>query len=467
MNVETVFLGHKTFLLSDQIKFAQYSGDKNPIHIDPTEARKTIAGECIVHGIHAFLWALSLLAARENTIPKAYRVTFKNAVNLNKDVHCTWDRASQRLKIIGQYDELLVSIKGKGALQLPTNQDNLILNAPKKLNSPRKTQVEGFSVGACFESECGGDFSLGDDLFPDLNKKLGAYLTYEIAILSNIVGMQIPGLRSLFTSCEIDIRREDIAPVYSVESFDSRFNKIDLEYSGKNLTAKMEAFVRPENVAPLNCIEIKEKLKFTGRFDGRRVLVIGGSRGIGAWVAKVVGILGGDVTITYSLGEEEAAAVCSDINTNTKSNAESCRFDVTKDRYKDHFNENFDDFYYFATPRIFGKKSSVFEQDRYDLLFEFYCTIFKKIAIEFIENGGSKIFYPSTIAVEQDIKGLEEYKKAKLAGEQICLNLEQSSNVKVIIDRLDRVRTDQTLSISNAPALSPLDAAEDSVRKML
>ena len=45
-------IGKRKFSLSDQLDFSDFSGDINPIHIDPIEARKTIAGGCVVHGVN-------------------------------------------------------------------------------------------------------------------------------------------------------------------------------------------------------------------------------------------------------------------------------------------------------------------------------------------------------------------------------------------------------------------------------
>ena len=47
----SLVLAVKTFTLEDQLEFARFSGDRNPIHIDPVAARRTLTGQCIVHGI--------------------------------------------------------------------------------------------------------------------------------------------------------------------------------------------------------------------------------------------------------------------------------------------------------------------------------------------------------------------------------------------------------------------------------
>ena len=61
MTRSKILLGSTSFDLDKQILFSKLSGDINPIHLDFIEARKSIAGECIVHGIHSFLWSIELL----------------------------------------------------------------------------------------------------------------------------------------------------------------------------------------------------------------------------------------------------------------------------------------------------------------------------------------------------------------------------------------------------------------------
>ena len=466
MKSSEVVLGERCFTLDDQVRFSQFSGDRNPIHIDQIQARKTHAGECVVHGIHVFLWALQLLISRTSKIPNYLKIKFHGQIELDKRIRCLWSEKSKCLNIIGSHDEVMISIMCEGMVDSDLSSEGLPLRNQKKLKYPNDTKSK-YSVGSvCFESIYGGEVSLAEELFPQLSKRVGLYLVYEIAVLSNIVGMQIPGSRSIFISCVIKFRRENIAPFYKIMGFDGRFGKVDLEYSGRNLDAVMGTFIRPKGAPVQSCINIQKKLDSSAILKGRKVLILGGSRGIGAWVAKIIGCLGGDVTISYVVGEDEASAVCCDINNNTPSDSKAQKFDITKDNFEDCFKEKFEDLFYFPTPKIFGKKSSVFEQERYDLFHQFYCLSFEKISKSFSRNGGSNIFYPSTVAVEQNIKELEEYKKAKEIGEKICTQIEQSLSIRVLVERLDRVHTDQTLNILNSPALDPFDVSVGIVNKM-
>jgi acyl dehydratase len=46
-----VKLGRRTYSLTDQERFAEFSGDFNPLHLDPVEARRELLGDVAGHEI--------------------------------------------------------------------------------------------------------------------------------------------------------------------------------------------------------------------------------------------------------------------------------------------------------------------------------------------------------------------------------------------------------------------------------
>ena len=79
---------HYSFSLKDQISFAELSGDYNPVHIDPVKARRTNFGSPVVHGVHALLWALENLVAKESGYLKlvSLKTHFNKAISLDEVV---------------------------------------------------------------------------------------------------------------------------------------------------------------------------------------------------------------------------------------------------------------------------------------------------------------------------------------------------------------------------------------------
>src|ERR1700724_4741424 len=54
-------VAERDFVAVDQEHFAAVCGDRNPIHMDPVAARRTLVGFPVVHGVHALLWGLDSL----------------------------------------------------------------------------------------------------------------------------------------------------------------------------------------------------------------------------------------------------------------------------------------------------------------------------------------------------------------------------------------------------------------------
>src|SRR5664279_3725495 len=81
-------LAQRKFRPTDQKRFASVSGDHNPMHVDALQARRTLAGAPVVHGIHLLLWALDSLAnAQPGLAPlRSLRVQFNKFVYLDERV---------------------------------------------------------------------------------------------------------------------------------------------------------------------------------------------------------------------------------------------------------------------------------------------------------------------------------------------------------------------------------------------
>ena len=64
--MNTVFLKKIKFNYDDQKKFAVFSGDYNPIHLDKITSRRSFTGNIIVHGVNIFLNMLELMVKKKN-----------------------------------------------------------------------------------------------------------------------------------------------------------------------------------------------------------------------------------------------------------------------------------------------------------------------------------------------------------------------------------------------------------------
>src|ERR1035441_10498422 len=81
-------IAKRSFSFTDQERFASFSGDRNPMHLDALQARRTQAGAPVVHGINLLLWALDSLAEAQPDLPPlcGLRAHFNKFVYLDECV---------------------------------------------------------------------------------------------------------------------------------------------------------------------------------------------------------------------------------------------------------------------------------------------------------------------------------------------------------------------------------------------
>ena len=135
---------------------------------------------------------------------------------------------------------------------------------------------------------------------------------------------------------------------------------------------------------------IEKKIKKKINLENINILIIGGSRGIGAWITKLVTISGANVTMTYSSGKKEAELIKSDL-LSIGLNCKIKKLSIS-DKHKIKLpSGKFDHLYYFPTPKIFGKQSDIFDTLLYKKYELFYSLKFESIALNYISKGLSKI----------------------------------------------------------------------------
>jgi hypothetical protein len=283
--------------------------------------------------------------------------------------------------------------------------------------------------------------------------------------LSRLVGMRCPGLHSLFTQFDVTWTSENgpWSLHYRVAKSDERFRRLQIEVSARHLKGYLNAFVRPAPEQQSSTSTIKTKV-LAGSLSGSRALIVGGSRGLGEMTAKIIAAGGGHPTITYRSGVKDAQAVAKDIR-DSGGNCSLMQMDVTKEVPASLFRllksgDTPRSIYYFATPRIFGPRRAFFDCEKLQLFQDYYLTGFVRL-IETIASatiGPLHVFCPSSVAVNENLRELAEYRIAKQTAESLCAFYDQySDRIKIIVERLPRTRTDQTGAIMHIPADDPFD----------
>jgi NAD(P)-dependent dehydrogenase (short-subunit alcohol dehydrogenase family) len=466
------------FTAADQRAFARLSGDFNPIHLDAAAARRVVAGEPIVHGMHLLLRIL--------------------------DAHIDGWSATGRMRISAGFrhpgvlnESIRITMRDDGALAAEADGVTLVETtiaasaAPSAAKAPRgrtrlrrRSMVRAAGEPATLTSS---DINERDGgvlvppaaaavrrAFPQAARALGPEIAAGLAAISKLVGMECPGCDSLLSSVTVDVTPHARLNrlTWRIDRFDRRFGLVRLHLSGPGLTGTVDAFLRPRP-APIPTLEAaRGRIASATEFTGQRALIVGGSRGLGAATAALIAAAGGVAVATYASGADEIAALRRDAQRAGVA-VESLRLDVRARGIEKAVAAAVDRFaithlYYFATPRIFSRRREPFDRERFDRFAAFYVSGFAAVCVGAAAGGAPiDVFYPSSTAIDESPAELTEYAAAKAAGEIAGRALErQTSGLWVLIHRLPRIATDQTSSILAAPAQDPLDAMLPIVREM-
>ncbi|QWR77111.1 SDR family NAD(P)-dependent oxidoreductase [Candidatus Magnetomonas plexicatena] len=461
------------FTLEDQLLFAKLSGDYNPLHIEPLFARRLPYGGVVVHGIAALLWALDEWLSPQTGFLElvSLKVNFRKPIVINQNIHWRVTRSDDTsVSIVLEADGANhVEIKAAFLIKIDKHISNKLPSSQKdEIALPRGDAPEplwGFAMTAWGLSSddrecrvvtkeeivnCSGnielylDYALYEELFPNLYQKASDIQAAQIIATSRLVGMRCPGYHSLYSGCELSFSETTAAAAetlsYRVTGYDKNFSRCKIFLEGSGVSGTLIAFYRPESYQQPDVAGVVSP----DEFKDQRALIIGGSRGLGEVTAKILAAGGADVQITYHRGIEDAERVIEKIAT-----GRAVQFDVLHAAFPADFAFAPTHLYYFATPAIFVGTKNVFSAGLFQRFCDYYVTGFINTVKTLLSADiPLKVFYPSSVALDEIQPNMGEYTAAKAAGESVCRFLEKTNkNLKIHAARLPRLATDQTVDI--------------------
>lgn len=456
-------LAERCYTLADQQRFAALSGDHNPIHVDPLAARRTIGGECIVHGVHGVLWALEQLTLQTGLTLAGFKAKFLKPMLLDDPVTLIWDAQARRLSLRSGATVLVMVSVTPGSAQ-PAYAVRTEVAAT--LAAPQCPSFEHCAAAGPRPFVLRGEPTLAAEQFPALCKRYGAAAVNEVAALSQIVGMEQPGLYSLFTALKVQwAERADGPASYAVLRSDERFKLLTMAVQGHALTAEIEAFYRPGPVCNPGIADLALRVR-PDEFKGVRALIVGGSRGLGELVAKLISAGGGSTTITYSVGQQEADRVVAEIAA-WGGEVTTLPLTVGAGTTLPAALPPFNQLYYFATPRIMAQRAEQFDSKQLQCYLDIYVDAFDALC-EAVQARGHAcaVFYPSTVFIDSQPTEFKDYVSAKMQGEARCAALNRGGLLQVLAARLPRMATDQTQSFTQGEFDDPVQLMLPWLRRM-
>jgi len=448
------------FEASDQWAFAALCGDHNPIHLDPTVARRSPFGACIVHGCHVVLAALEVTLAEQSDAPTPSTITatFARPIAVGATVTVTHRPDGERLRIEvgdgGGATTTIVAHPAEGPLAVAPSVSPSVSAAAGGPTEPHDRQP---AAGLHGTTPLGLDRAAAADRFPRLLARLGEHRLASIAAISTVVGMHCPGRRSILASWTAEFVATD-TPVdlctYEVVAFDDRFGMVTLEVSTASMRARVKAFVRPDTVQQPAATQLQAVVG-PDEFAGTSVLVVGGSRGLGEVAAKLFALGGAQVTITYREGADDAQRIVAEL-TALGCRVAAVRFDVTGADPLPVEARHPNVLAYFPTPPVFVGGRTFDDA----LLQRFRAVSVTGLQATFAACDGPALrglLFPSSVAVEQPPAGLAEYAAAKQEAEAWCAALAtERPGLTVVVPRLPRMATDQTATVVPVAAADPV-----------
>jgi hypothetical protein len=469
-------LAQRRFYLSDQERFADASGDRNPMHVDALKARRTQAGAPAVHGIHLLLWALDSLATAQPDLPplRCIRVQFNKFVYLDESV------------------EVVLSQQGPSRARLNISVDDVprskvTLDFGDPVEDCPRLSTASLDLGALqteplnlnFESVAGrsGHFrfpmtpEVAAKLFPYAAQWLGAKRIAALAASTYLVGMVCPGLHSIYSEllvCTCAESEKGAELAFQVTETDSSFQAVEQEIAGGGFTGTVRSFVR---TPPVEQASMQSLANLVGpeEFSGCVALIVGGSRGLGELTAKVIATGGGRVIITWNTGKSDAERVAQEIRS-AGGKCETLAYDSRKPSMDQLalLTKTPTHAYYFATPSIFRAGAEIFVQRRLKEFLDIYVDGFWELSKSLrVHQPRVSLFYPSSVSVSERPRGMTEYTMAKAAGEVLCADMNESLQpTHVTVRRLPRLPTDQTSTVTVVAAADPLETMLPIIREV-
>ena len=434
------------------------------MHVDPMYARRTMYGHCVVHGIALLLSALDKAFDQPVKITEL-KTVFSGAVLIDDEVGfelspyedqylkiCLWVRTASVATITVKY-------------QLVDDVDHCGLSNVRPMEGkPKQLAVEQIKNAAGSHSLM---FERSDlsALFPNLLDKIPDWLIGTLLSLTRIVGMECPGLNSIFAEIKLEfIESEQFINMlrWDVKRIDPRWGLVTVKLEAPTINGNIKAFIRPEPASQPSILDIADKIS-DGQFSNRRALIIGGSRGVGEVCSKILAAGGADVKFSYHQGEAEAQKIVDEIVAKGFK-AQAFQYDVIADLdkliQKIGIGWHPTHIYYFATPAIFLGKKGEFQAPLFAKFCRYYVDGFVQLITQItsVNDDPVQVLYPSTVALDELPDGMLEYCAAKAAGETAASAMaKEKVNLFVDVVRLPRIDTDQTKSIHQVATVNVVE----------
>ncbi len=330
----------ETFTIDEAMveRFAALTGDRNALHTNAAFARRSRYRQRVAHGMLA-LGQIARLQLHFPTTTLRFRSIqgrFEAPIPLGA-----------ALKLETMLPPPASGLQPFEASWINTTDGRTVITATGSLalTAPPIIATADASGAACLLVEPEAELIRGPEDLVDVTERLafnttstatvglaalmgmgqGSHLCPNLAailLLSTLVGMRLPGRRATFTSFAMTFARDLEPAVPAVlegtvtkvsAASETLMAETRVEVGGTTLASgEIRALVNPPPRAMLTAEAIRNEHLALG-LAGKTVVVIGASRGIGETAAKLFAMHGAMVVVHYFRGEQDAAAIVTEI----------------------------------------------------------------------------------------------------------------------------------------------------------
>jgi acyl dehydratase/NAD(P)-dependent dehydrogenase (short-subunit alcohol dehydrogenase family) len=449
-----------------QLEFARLSGDHSPLHVDPLHARRTQFGRPVVHGVHLVLRSMEQLDLDAPWLPQHIAVQFRGAITVGETFKIAAERTADHSFAI----RVLVADEVRTRIELDIVAAPGVAAVERDWGESPATDVPIADLRDLRGSEpIGHDPTAFESMFPRLARGLSPRHASLLLALTRVIGMRCPGDRALFRSFRWTSEHPQVGSPgidYRVDRVHERLGLVELILTSGDVSIVAEAAVRPDPPQQLSAVAVAA-VTTPDLCPGARVLVVGGSRGLGELAAKVAHAGGAEVLLTYRSGNDDARRLVEELG----DGARACGFDAgspSDDAMADVLTFDPTHLMYFATPPILKRPSGSWDHDTFSEFVQVYVSALSRLLAALGDQALRSVLYPSSVFVDLRPDGFAEYATAKEMGEMLCRAFGAvHSKLTIAVPRLPPLATDQTAGTSKIRASGNLDVLLPILREVL
>lgn len=305
------------FSTLDIARFAAWSHDRNPLHVDPEMARRTYFGGPIVHGMLTVIGALRHTGTRTRGLD----IEFTGAVKPDVTCEVSAEHTDSSAVVVRSADGVLVRIRASEDVRTTFDTSWTSTADLDRAACPRDdaSRLDGKQLQAAVEVS--RRYPTTEVPVEYTGRGLAPVQARVLALCSYVVGMELPGRDALFTRASLEFApgladSSELLYRARITRYDTQFRLLEVRIDIATTDARpvaagtLRSYVR---FTPLevDAVALAARASATDALRGKIALVCGGTRGLGADISAALALAGCRVYASFHRDRSSAAELAS------------------------------------------------------------------------------------------------------------------------------------------------------------